>query len=357
MNLIDRYLIRAVLGGAFVVMTVLITLGALFLFSNQQDDIGVGTYSALDAFYFVLLNVPQQVYELMPIGVLIGALIGLGSLARGSELTVLRAAGISIWRVAGSVAMAGVLLILVAVLCGEFLAPPLQAMAKQQKLLSKFSTITFAGRSGPWVRDGNLLINVSQQSGSGEFSGMTIFALGDDHQLESVSTASTASVQPDGSWKLSHYASTKFGGERIESELVDSRDFQSTVGGDFLALTVSQPRQLETRVLWGLILIRHLKENSLDASEQEFAFWSRIARTTAILFAALLAVPFVFGSLRAAGAGARTLMGVLIGVAFFFIQRMLESGAVVFDASPLVLAWFPTALLAIVAIGLIARTR
>ena len=73
-----------------------------------------------------------------------------------------------------------------------------------------------------------------------------------------------------------------------------------------------EPRQLETRVLWNLI--RHLKENDLDARPQEFAFWSRIARTTAILFAALLAVPFVFGSLRSAGAGSRTLIGVLIGV-------------------------------------------
>ena len=76
---------------------------------------------------------------------MIGALLGLGSLARGSELTVMRAAGISVWRIAGSVAMAGLLLVLLAVLCGEFLAPPLQAMAKQQKLLAKFSTITFAG--------------------------------------------------------------------------------------------------------------------------------------------------------------------------------------------------------------------
>ena len=355
MNLIDRYLIRAVLGGALVVMGVLLTLGALFPFANQQDDIGVGTYTALDAFWFVLLNIPQQVYELMPIGVLIGSLLGLGALARGSELTVLRAAGISVWRIAGSVAMAGVLLILVAVLCGEFLAPPLQAMAKQQKALSKFSTITFAGRSGPWVRDGNLLIHVSQQSGAGEFAGMVIFELGEDHVLKSVGTASTATVQPDNSWKLSHYASTKFGGERIESEMQESRDFSASVGGDFLSLTVSQPRQLETRVLWGLI--QHLKENALDYSEQEFAFWSRIARTSAILFAALLAVPFVFGSLRASGSGARTLLGVIIGVAFFLIQRLTESGAVVFDASPVVLAWMPTALLAAAAIGFIARTR
>jgi lipopolysaccharide export system permease protein len=334
---------------------VLITLGALFLFANQQDDIGVGTFTALDAFWFVLLNIPQQIYELMPIGVLIGSLVGLGSLARGSEITVMRAAGISVWRVAGSVAMAGMLLIVVAVACGEFLAPPLQSLARQQKLLSKFSTITFAGRAGPWVRDGNLLINVSQQSGTGEFAGMLIFKLTEDHHLESVASASTATIQPDGSWKLAHYASTKFGGELIESEKQDNRNFVSTIGGDFLALTVSTPRQLETHVLWSLI--RHLRENKLDASEQEFAFWSRIARTTAILFAALLAVPFVFGSLRAAGAGARTLLGVLIGVAFFFIQRMLESGAVVFDASPLVLAWFPTALLAAVALTLISRTR
>ncbi|MEO8016772.1 MAG: LPS export ABC transporter permease LptG [Pseudomonadota bacterium] len=355
MNLLDRYVIRAVLGGVFVVLAVLLTLGAVWLFANQQDDIGVGTYTALDAFWFVLLNMPQQVYEMMPIAVMIGALLGLGSLARGSELTVMRAAGISVWRIAGSVLMAGFLLMALAVVCGEFLAPPLQAMAKQQKLLSKFSTITFAGRAGPWVRDGNLLINVAQQSGGAEFGGMLIIELTDDHQLKSVASANTASVLPDGSWQLSHFASTTFGGETIESQHEESRKFVSSVGGDFLALTVTTPRQLETRVLWNLI--RHLKQNELASSEQEFAFWSRIARTTAILFAALLAVPFVFGSLRSAGSGARTLLGVLIGVSFFLVQRMLESGALVFDASPLVLAWFPTVLLASAAIILVARTR
>jgi len=108
-------------------------------------------------------------------------------------------------------------------------------------------------------------------------------------------------------------------------------------------------------VLWNLI--RHLEQNELDATEQIFAFWSRIARTTAILFATLLAVPFVFGSLRSAGAGARTMLGVLIGVLFFLVQRMLESGVVVFDASPVVLAWVPTTLLGSAALILIARTR
>lgn len=355
MNLLDRYVIRAVLGGVLVVMAVLLALMSLFLFANQQDDIGVGTYSALDAFWFVLLNLPQFVYELMPIGVLIGALLGLGTLARGSELTVMRAAGISVWRIAGSVTMASLALLVVALVCGELLAPPMQEMAKRQKALSKFSNISFANRGGAWVRDGNLLINVTQQSGRAEFGGMRIYELTPGHGLKSVATASTASVEPDGSWRLTRYAATHFDGQIIEAEHDGSRTFRAGVGGDFLGLTVAQPRQLETRVLWELV--QHLKENGLDARTQEFAFWSRIARTTAILFTALLAMPFVFGSLRSAGSGARLLIGVLIGVTFFFTQRMLESGAVVFDASPLVLAWLPTSVLAAAALLMIARTR
>ena len=355
MNLLDRYVMRALLGGVLVVIAVLLSLGALFLFANQQDDIGVGTYTALDAFWFVLLNLPQQLFELMPISVLIGALLGLGSLARGSELTVMRAAGISVWRIAGSVLMAALLLALLAVVCGEFLAPPMAEMAKRQKAISKFSNISFANRGGAWVRDGNLLINVMQQSGSAEFGGMRIYELTPDHQLASVATASTALVQPDGTWKLSRYAVTRFGGELIEAERDATREFQSTVGGDFLKDTVARPNDLDTRTLWSLI--RHLKGNDLDSRTQEFAFWSRIARTTAILFAALLAVPFVFGNLRSAGSGARLLIGVLIGLSFFLVQRLLESGGIVFDANPIALAWTPTALLATVSLVLIARTR
>lgn len=355
MNLLDRYVIRAVLGGVTVVLIVLLTLGAMFLFAGQQDDIGQGTYTAVDALWFVLLQVPQQVYELMPIGVLIGALLGLGQLARGSELTVMRAAGVSVWRIAGSVAMAGVLLMVLAVICGEFLAPPLQALAAQQKALAKFSNISFASTGGAWVRDGNLLINVMEQSGSAQFGGMRIFELSPEHTLRSVASASTAAVQPDGTWKLSSYRRTRFGGPLIESDKEVSRVFETKVGSDFLELTVTAPRQLATTVLWNLM--RHLRENGLDTTPQEFAFWSRIARTIAIVFAALLAVPFVFGSLRAAGSGSRTLVGVLIGMTFFFLQRMLESGALVFDASPVVLAWTPTTLLATAAVVFIARTR
>ena len=94
-------------------------------------------------------------------------------------------------------------------------------------------------------------------------------------------------------------------------------------------------------MLWNLI--RHLKQNDLDAAEQEFAFWSRIARTVAILFAALLAsAPSCSAACARPALGARTLLGVLIGVTVLpGRSAMLESGALVFDASPVVLAAVP----------------
>jgi len=108
-------------------------------------------------------------------------------------------------------------------------------------------------------------------------------------------------------------------------------------------------------VLWASL--GHLRENGLDTTTQEFAFWSRIARTVAIVFAALLALPFVFGSLRASGSGTRTLVGVLIGIAFFFLQNLVESGRAGVQRQPAGARLVPTTLLAIAAVGFIARTR
>jgi len=65
----------------------------------------------------------------------------------------------------------------------------------------------------------------------------------------------------------------------------------------------------------------------------------------------------VLGSLRSAGTGARMVMGLILGIGFFLLQRLIESGTIVFNLNPIVLAWLPTALLALVTVTLLARAR
>jgi lipopolysaccharide export system permease protein len=118
---------------------------------------------------------------------------------------------------------------------------------------------------------------------------------------------------------------------------------------------MSEPGELASGALWSLI--GYYRANSLDPKAYLFAFWSRIARTVAIGFSVLLAIPFVLGSLRSSGAGTRTMMGLLLGICFFLVQRLIESGTVVFDLNPVVLAWIPTAAMGMVTMLLLARAR
>ena len=196
-------------------MAVLLVLGGLFLFIGQQDDIGVGGYSAAQAFLFVLLNLPQQAWELLPIAALIGSLLGLGSIARGSEITVMRATGMSPLRIAVAASVAAVLLIVLEVVLGEFMAPPLQQVAKQQKAFSKFSDVSFGGGGGAWVRDGDLILNVTHQSGERQFGGMQVFELSTDHRLRAVGHADRATPVADRVWLLRSYAESRFTSDRV----------------------------------------------------------------------------------------------------------------------------------------------
>jgi lipopolysaccharide export system permease protein len=353
-SVLDRYIVRTILGTVALVLSVLLVLGALFVFIDQQKDIGVGHYTALRALWYSLLNLPQLAYEVMPITALIGSLLGLGSLARGSELTVIRAAGVSVARIASFALMAGLLLVLFEVLLGEFFAPPLQATARAQKAFSKLSNVSF-GDGGAWVLDGDTILNVAGQSSPRQFGTMQIFELSPEHRLLALGRASHAAAGTRGTWLLSDYRESRFEGDTVTARAPGQRLLESNVSAGFLGLAVEDPKQLTGRSLWRLI--EYLKSNGLDTREYVFAFWSRIARTVGVMFAVLLAVPFVLGSFRSAGAGTRMMIGLLIGIGFFLLQRLIESGTVVFQLNPVLLAWLPTAMLALVTLVLLARTR
>jgi lipopolysaccharide export system permease protein len=355
MSLLDRYIVRSILGSVFMVMGVVLILGALFLFIDQQDDVGQGHYTAVEALWYTLLNLPQQAFELLPITVLIGSLLGLGSLAHGSELIVIRTSGVSVARLAGAVLIAGVVLIGVEILLGEFLAPPLQVAAREQKAFARYTNVSFGGAGGAWVRDGNLILNVQRQSGQRQFGNMQIFELSADHRLVALGHATSATAGSDKKWLLGDYVESRFNDDTVQAKPEGQRVLQSNVTAGFLGLAAQDPNQLTNRALWQLI--QYDRANSLDASRVLFAFWSRIARTAAIAFAVLLAIPFVLGSLRSSGAGTRTMTGLMLGICFFLLQQLIESGTVVFDLNPLVLAWIPTATMGIVTLLLLARAR
>jgi len=354
-NTLDRYLYRTVLVYTAMAMAVLLTLGALFLFITQQNDIGVGSYGAADAFVFTMLNLPQSAFELLPIGALIGALMGLGHLASGSELVVTRASGVSVWRIAWPVGLAGLTLALVMYGIGNYAAPPLAQFAKREKTTEKLADVSFAGSSSAWVKEGNLILRVQTGEVDRAFGGVSLFQLDGPTKLRSIQRAERISVADPGRWRLHNVATSRFGDDRVTGGVVSETTMQSTVNPEFLGLAATDPQML---TLHGLAAyIDHLRRNSLDTASYEIGYWSRIARLFAVIIVTLLALPFVFGPLRTTGAGTRTVIGVMLGVVFFLITRTIENGGHLFGLNPALVGWLPTVAIGLGTMIAIARTR
>ena len=355
MGKLGMYVARTVVGYTLLVMTVLLALGALFLFLGQQDDIGTGSYSATQALLFVALSLPSYLFQLLPVAALIGSLLGLGNLARGSELVVMRASGVTTARFCLWLGAAGLVIALAMFAIGEYVAPPLGQYARQMKVFSKFNEFSLAGNKGTWVRDGNIIISVDQQSAENRFGGIKVFELDGQRRLTTVGRAESARLAKDRVWRLENYAETDFvdGGTRASRK--DKVELSTGLSPEFLGLAVVEPESMGMADLRSYIA--HLQRNDLESSRFQAAFWSRLARLVAVLLVIILALPFALGSLRNTGQGARTVIGVLIGAAFVLLSQTLESSGHLFNLAPWLVGWLPTLLLAALTGTLLWRTR
>ncbi len=354
-SILARYLMRAIVGHTLLVVLVLLVLSGLYLFVSQQDDIGVGTFGVDDAFVFALLNLPQYAFDLLPIAALIGALLALGNLARSLELIVVRTAGVSTMRIGLWVGLAGLILMAITAVLGEFIAPPLEQYARQMRTFEKFRDFSMTGNRSAWAKDGSSIISVRQQSADNRYGGVYVFEFDDRRRLTAMGRATSASIGSDSKWQLDNFERSIIEQDRVRASVAESAEIETTLSPEFLGLAVFNPESLPARGLFEYV--RHLKANGLEARSYETAFWARIARTVAVAIIVVLAVPFAFGPMRSTGTGARTVVGIMIGVVFFLLARMLESGGAVFQLPPFVIGWAPTVLLALVTFIAVARVR
>ncbi len=355
MSIIDRYLLKVIVSSALLTLLVFVGLIGFINFAMQIDDIGTGQYELPNAITYVLLLSPKHAFELLPISALIGTLMGLGALAAQSELVVMRVAGISRVRLAGSVILSGMVLVFLAIVLGEFIGPPAEQLARTNRTLQKYDQINLTGGRYAWVKDGNTFVNFRPLDSQGGLGGIYLFRFNDNRELESVGQARSGGFDQQQNWELDDYRETTLTDKGVETRSVPRIKQESGLSPEVLALSIVDPDRLGSVGLFNYV--RYLKSNAMDSQRYEVAFWARIANTVSILAMTILALPFAFGTLRSAGAGARLLTGILIGTAFFFASRTLANSGQVFGLNPLVIAWLPTFIVTLVAVAGISRIR
>lgn len=316
MKVIDFYIARQVLLATALVMLVLISLDALFSMIRelQRGDV-------LRAVSLVLWELPLSVYKMMPVAVLLGAVLGLGSLSAQNELTAVRTAGASVWRVFVSVLHAGIPLAIGLVVMGE-LVVPLAANKVQQIKLGVVNSNLDNEPAGFWVREGDSYVRVGSATSGQLLHDVSIFET-DGQRVVSVTRAERAVRSNAQSWRLLEVHSVTPQQSGMDIKRQAEREVDHLVNTDFVNMVSQDMRWMSVRDL--LSSIGYLRDNGVNVTVEEHALWQKLVTPFTVIVMLLLAVPMVFGSSRDGNAGQRVFVASLVGLGFILLNNVTVS--------------------------------
>ena len=355
MKILDSYIAKTVIGGTIMILLILGSLLAFVDFVAELDDVGKGQYSIFEAALFVLLSLPKRLYELFPTAVLTGSLLSLGTLAGNSELTVMRAAGISITRIAFSVLRAGFILLLSVALIGEFVVPLSERQAQTLRAQGLNQTITLGGKGGFWARDEQRFIYVGQVYPGLNLGNVSIYEFDENNQLNVITQAKRANYRND-VWWLEQVNKTVFSGmQKATSKRITAEEWERLLNPELFDVVSVQPDNMSALDL--LQYSQYLNDNDLESSHYDLAFWIKVFTPLSTLVMLLIALPFVFGSQRSGGTGSRVLFGLLLGIGFFLLNRTMNHLGQVYNVYPFISASAPVFMVAIASLYALRKIR
>ncbi|WP_374604239.1 LPS export ABC transporter permease LptG [Arenimonas sp.] len=356
---IDVYLARAVLVATLATWAVLLGFDLLNAMVRELDEVGEGGYTLSHALLYTLYTLPRRAYELFPTTALIGTVLGLGGLAARSELTALRAVGISRLRIGlGALGSSGLLAILM-MLNAETAAPAGEQQAQVVVNSAKTGDVSMARVSGLWAREGNLFLNARdgqrrEEQGETwtELQGVRLYEFDEDGRLLALAQAQSAEHR-GGQWLLKDVRRSRFGPRSVEVEEHETEAWATTLGDEVVSSAIKRPRYLSSAELQRNI--SYLERNGLDAKAFENAYWARWFYPLNVVVLCLAALPFAFGSLRSGGFGKRLFVAIVIGIGYLLAQRLVVSLSDVYRFDARLAYLLPPVALMIVCWGLFGR--
>ena len=331
MSRLDSYIARSVLLATLVVVLVIVGLDAIFSLVDELNQLK-GDYQFMDALLFMFIRLPRRIYEYLPMACLIGCLAGLGSLAASSELTVMRAAGISVARITMAVIKPMLILMLMNMAIAEYVVPPLERIAQASKAVAmgKGDTLSNKGK-GYWHREGNTFMRFSAIEPGGVLHGVTLFEFSEGRELQRIVGAEEA-VYSDGGWQMENITEMTITAEETRKEHRDSLRWDVALTPESLSVVMVQPRDMSVSALYNYT--RYLEQQGLNADNYLLSFWRKVTQPLGTFALVILGISFIFGPLRSVTPGYRIFSGILVGLVYKYAEELLAPASIVFGFAP-----------------------
>lgn len=344
--ILDRYIGKSVILGCLLACFLLLSIFAFIDFVSQLKDVGRGDYGALQAVVYVVLGLPQRLYELSPSILLLGGILSLGALAANSELIVMRASGISIMRITRSVLQTGLLIAVSVAVLGEYVVPSTTSTAKAYRAEAIEKKLIVGGQNNVWLRDGNRYINVKQILPDNELRRIYLYELNEQRQLISIIYADVAKFQNE-EWILNNVKRSDVSEAGVKTSFEKQMRLKRLVILELFSVIELTSKDMSAKDL--LSYSQYLEDNHLDNSEYLLEFWIKILTPLTCLAMLLIAMPVVFSTTpRSGGVGYRIILAILIGIVYFVVNRAINHLGLAMNVMPVLSASMPLLLLVIV---------
>jgi lipopolysaccharide export system permease protein len=353
-NVLTGYIVREILKGSFVALLSLLTLWNLFTFTDELKDLG-GGYGLKQIFYYLALTSPSLFYELVPSSALLGSLFILGAMGNNRELIAMRAAGLSVLEIIKAAMLAGGVLVIIAILIGEFVAPTAQRMAQMIRVSAQNKDVLMNAQYGLWLREGKQFINIRQIEDSGNLADVSIYEVDDQHHLRQATHADQAVFLGNREWQMKHIEKSDISTQQMRASTQDEQPWKSSIAPNLLKIVVVNPNNLSLYDLGSYV--NFLKKNHQKAQVFELAFWGRIVNPLITFVMLLLAAPFVIGVKRGVGVGKRMMIGIVIGMGFNILDKIVGHLGLIYNLNPPLIAFIPSLFVLALALFAVKRVR
>lgn len=345
---------------------------ALFFFFDLLDEMGdvgrtVGetTYTVWHALLAVSLGIPNHLYELLPIAVLIGSIFVMARFAQSSEFTIMRTSGLGPWLALRTMLLLGACFVVLTVAVGDYIAPAAERMAlvAKAKYLGKTST---SGSTGAWLKEKNngntLAVNVRAVRADGALQGIRVFQFDGQGRMVLQIHADSGQVQSTATaWDLTNARIARFrytpdaqGAEtaQVTREQAPSLEWPTSITSEMLVAAVHKPDRMPTLELFQFI--QHLKANDQSAQKYEIEFWRKVFYPLSCLVMVVLALPFAYLHFRSGGIAGYVFGGVMAGISFFLLNNVFGYAGNLQNWSPMLTAAAPGLIYSILSLGAFA---
>lgn len=350
-RILDKYLFWQLLVGVLLVLMTLTALDAFFSYINELDNVGRGDYGHLEALLVIFFSLPERMYQYAPTSVLIGGLLSLGGLAAQGELTAMRAAGMSVSGIAVATLKAGMVFVIAIFLLGEWLAPLAQEKGERLRTGSVSGNLAIQSESGLWMKHAGRVVRTRGIANNRHLLDVEVFEFDGGH-LNSVVRAASAQKSADG-WVLHAVSRVVFGDDALKTAQRETEHWSQLVDDKMFSVLQLEPARMSALDLYEYV--RYLQVNHLESAQYRLAFWNRFTQPLSALVMLLLALPFVFDSQRAGGAGQKLFIGTLLGVGYYLVSRLLNQLGIVYGLPPFLSAILPPVIFLMAAVVMLRR--